>query len=80
MEIPSEELQVHEISGGSPAAEAESEPPPAERLDELADRYFEHPGLWKLLAAFNGIAHPLRLASGYLLKVPPIAYFTGDRR
>jgi hypothetical protein len=42
-----------------------------ERLDELAARYYGDPSLWRLLAAFNDVDDPLRMAPGQLLRVPP---------
>jgi hypothetical protein len=42
-----------------------------DRLDQLAYRYYRDPALWRLLAAVNGIDHPLRVRAGSLLRVPP---------
>jgi hypothetical protein len=43
-----------------------------ERLDDLATRYFRHPSMWRLLAGFNDLLDPLRIAPGTLLRVPEL--------
>lgn len=40
------------------------------RLDQLAAEHLGDPGLWRLIAAFNRIADPLRIPAGMLLKIP----------
>jgi hypothetical protein len=71
-EIPPDQLRVHELVGGSSGEEGE---PPAtgERLDDLAQRTYGDPSLWRLLAAFNGLDDPLHIPPGHLLRVPPIS-------
>jgi hypothetical protein len=61
-----------------------TEPEPArarvgfgERLDVLAFRYYRDPALWRLLAVFNDVDHPLTLAPGRLLRVPPASALEG---
>jgi nucleoid-associated protein YgaU len=44
---------------------------PGQRLDLLAHRHYGDPALWRVLAAFNNVEHPLHLTSGQLLRVPP---------
>lgn len=66
------------IEKGIPEAEArarrEAQRPrggPGQRLDLLAHRHYGDPALWRVLAAFNNVEHPLHLTSGQLLRVPP---------
>jgi len=69
--IPEEDIVMHplvitpgEEESGSPGEVSN------ERLEQLADRYFGDPSLWRLIAAFNKIMDPLRMA-GEFLKIPP---------
>ncbi len=66
------------IEAGAPDLEAparrEADRPregPGQRLDLLAHRHYGDPALWRVLAAFNNVDHPLHLTSGRLLRVPP---------
>jgi len=72
---PSEDIGSHEVlaSGdGGPDDPGAS----TERLDELAARYYGDPTLWRLLAAFNDVDDPLRLAPGEVLRVPSASSVT----
>jgi hypothetical protein len=88
---PSEDIGAHEVlaSGAEdaeePADSGEGEPAGSnqngpggggERLDELAARYYGDPSLWRLLAAFNDVADPLRLEAGQVLRIPPASVVT----
>jgi hypothetical protein len=55
-----------ELMGG-PGAEHSA---PA-RLDEVAWRTYRDASLWRLIAAFNEIEDPFRVAPGTLLRIPP---------
>ncbi|MGC9347458.1 MAG: hypothetical protein ACP5JG_04890 [Anaerolineae bacterium] len=62
------------------ASEARTREPPAglrggigERLDQLAYRHYGDPALWRVLATFNHVTHPLRLPAGQLVRVPPLS-------
>ncbi len=72
--LPSESALVHEIIGGDPGQEDDSGAA-GERLDELAQRYYGDPTLWRLLAAYNDLDDPLRLPPGGRLQIPPLADF-----
>jgi hypothetical protein len=62
---------VHEIAGGvTPAADDVAPPMSEERIDQLADRYYGDASLWRLIAAFNDLDDPLRIASDELLEIP----------
>ena len=50
-----------------------------QRLDQLAYHHYGDPALWRVLAGFNHVAHPLRLPAGRLLRVPPISTLTARR-
>ena len=56
---PPEEKEIHQYAAN-------------ERLDELATRYCRHPSMWRLLAGFNELLDPLRIAPGTLLRIPSL--------
>jgi hypothetical protein len=58
---------VHQIVG------AGGEGGVGETLYDVANQYFGNPGLWRVIAAFNGIADPLRVPPGTVLRIPPVA-------
>jgi hypothetical protein len=62
------QLLAHEVKGGGEEGE---------RLDELAQRYYGDPSFWRLIAAFNNIADPMRIAGGTVLRLPPLSALTG---
>jgi hypothetical protein len=64
---PVDEPRVHEVVGGGVGEEGE---PIAERLDEIAWRYYLDPAVWRGLAQFNNIDNPLRLWSTLKLRIP----------
>lgn len=55
-----------------PAAATPSDVLPGERLDRLASRYYGDPSLWRVLARYNGIEDPSRIAPGTTLRIPPL--------
>lgn len=59
----------HELSGAFAEAGAESSLP-AERLDQLAYRYYGDPTLWRLIAWGNRLADPFHLNAGARLDIP----------
>jgi hypothetical protein len=67
---------MHEILGGNDdnsaedGADAGANGGGAERLDEIAFRYFKNPSIWRLLATINNIDDPLNLQTGTLLRIP----------
>jgi hypothetical protein len=67
--LPPESFEAHEVlgAGGSPG-----EPPVVgQRLDEIAHQYYGDPALWRLVASLNGIADPMRVPEGTVLRLPP---------
>jgi hypothetical protein len=44
----------------------------AERLDEIAFRYYGDASLWRLIADFNGISDPLRIDAGNPVELPEL--------
>jgi hypothetical protein len=50
-----------------------------QRLDQLAYQHYGNPALWRVLATFNQVAHPLRLPAGQLLGVPPLSVLKARR-
>jgi len=48
-----------------------------ERLDQLADRYYGNPGLWRLIAAYNGIDDPMHMDEGRSLGIPDLSVLEG---
>ena len=69
-EIPPEQLQVHEVLGGSGG---ESGSGLSERLDVIARRYYSNPLFWKHLALFNNVDDPTHIPSGLTLRIPPLS-------
>ncbi len=63
-EVPEDQLTFHEVVGG--------EDEPAERLDEIAARYYGEPGLWRAIAVYNSVADPLQVPPPRVLRIPPI--------
>jgi hypothetical protein len=59
-------VRTHEITGGS----SDPEDSPGERLEEIAERQYGDASLWRMLALFNGIADPLTIAAGTVLRIP----------
>jgi hypothetical protein len=64
---PVAEPRIHEVIGGGVGEDGE---PIAERLDEIAWRYYLNPAVWRGLAQLNNIDNPLRLWSTLKLRVP----------
>lgn len=56
---------VHQVMGAGGAVGS------GESLDDLAYSYYGNPGLWRLIAAFNGITDPLHVPPGTVLQIPP---------
>jgi hypothetical protein len=77
-ELPAEQVRLHEVLGGMTGQDGEGGGS-GERLDEIAYRFYGNPALWRLLAAFNGLDDPLRIPSGYLLRVPSLSALEGTR-
>ena len=63
-EIPDDQLTFHEVVGGEDA--------PAERLDEIAARYYGESGLWRVIAVYNSVADPLQVPPPRVLRIPPL--------
>jgi hypothetical protein len=87
LEIPPEQLGVHEVVGGGPSGiteeEVETEGPEeepessTERLDEIAQRLYGDCRFWRLIAKFNEIDNPLEVEVGRLLRIPPRSLMGG---
>jgi hypothetical protein len=66
--LPPESFEAHEVLG---AGGAPGQPPVAgQRLDELAHQYYGDPSLWRLVASLNGVANPMQIPSGTVLRLP----------
>jgi Contractile injection system tube protein len=66
-EPPAGEARAHEVLGGGGP---EPEPGSTERLDQIADRYYRDPSLWRLVAAANGLDNPAQVPAGSVLAIP----------
>ena len=77
--VPEDQEIIHQVQGGPTAADAAdgdgdpAAPPVGERLDLIAARYYGEPSLWRVLAAYNGIADPTRIPPPSTIRIPPIA-------
>jgi hypothetical protein len=65
-EAPEETTGAWEIAGGGAPEEGVG----GERLDAVAYSSYGDPAYWRLLAAFNNIADPLRVVPGTVLQIP----------
>jgi hypothetical protein len=77
--------QFYEVIGGGPdsevAPDAEGTPPgTAERIDEIAARYYGDPAYWRLLALANDIDDPTELPAGDLIRIPALPAARRARR
>jgi len=61
-------VQVHQVLGTGAGPD---QPQQSESLYDVAFRYYGNPGLWRLIAAYNGIIDPLRVPAGTVLRIPP---------
>jgi len=59
-----------EVTGG-PQPESEETTTPS-RLDEIAFGNYGNSNLWRLIAWFNNVSDPLRIAAGTLLRLPDL--------
>jgi len=59
---------LHQVLG---TGDHPDSPAASESLYQLAQRYYGNPGLWRLIAAYNGVADPLRVPAGAVLRIPP---------
>jgi hypothetical protein len=66
-------VETGQAESEEPARRAADRPRmgPGQRLDLLAHQHYGNPALWRVLAAFNDVEHPLHLTSGRRLRVPP---------
>lgn len=69
-EVAPDRVVVHELLGSGEPGVA------GERLEDLAQRYYGNPALWRAIAAYNTIDDPLRIPPGTLLRIPPLSVFT----
>lgn len=68
-DVSPQELRVHEVQGDRAGGDGGGA---VERIDQLANRYYGDPSLWRVLATFNGVDDPARLPAGMTLMVPPL--------
>lgn len=61
-------VQVHQLLG---TGAGPGQPQQSESLYDLAFRYYGNPGMWRVIAAYNGITDPLRVPAGTVLQIPP---------
>lgn len=80
-EIPTPEMST--LPGEATSMEGENrvhQTVAGERLDEIAQRYYGNPSLWRLLAAANGLTDPLHVPPGTVLRIPPVPAMTDHKR
>lgn len=63
--IPEDRVLIHEVVGDPTTG--------GERLDLIAAMYYGEPALWRVLAAYNGIADPTRVPPPATLRIPPLS-------
>lgn len=70
-DAPAADFSTAEIvSAATP--QATQRPQAGERLDQIAYQAYGNPAGWRLLALANDIDHPLQLAAGRMLQIPPL--------
>lgn len=62
---------AEEITETIEATGGEGEQGGSVRLDLIAYEVFGDPSYWRLIAAYNGIADPMNVPSGTILRIPP---------
>ncbi|CAN5649417.1 hypothetical protein BH23CHL6_BH23CHL6_01130 [soil metagenome] len=72
-DVPEDQVIIHEVIGGEDALAATGAVGSGERLDEIANRYYGESSLWRVLAAYNGIADPTRIPPPRTLRIPPLS-------
>lgn len=73
--VAKEDLPIHDVEGGGRGGAADDDDSggsQTERIELLAFKYYGDASQWRLLAAFNNIDNPSRLAPGTSLMVPPL--------
>ena len=70
VEVPQEELRVHEVLGAGSPDDIQPDRN-REYLPDLSFRYYGNPLMWRLIAHFNGIDDPLSVRPGESLQIPP---------
>ncbi len=67
-QLPPESFEAHEVlgAGGQPG----QPPQTGQRLDEIAQQFYGDPSLWRLVAGLNGIADPMQVPTGTVLRLP----------
>lgn len=75
-ELPNGPLLVHAVSGAD--VEGPPEPGLAERLDQLAFRYYGDASQWRVLAWLNDVTDPLAMAAGQVLEVAARTDLAGE--
>jgi hypothetical protein len=63
-----------EVTGGA-QEETDGDATPS-RLDEIAHSTYGNASLWRLVAWFNNVSDPLRVAAGTLLRIPDLPALT----
>ncbi|WP_375767901.1 hypothetical protein NR798_40475 [Archangium gephyra] len=69
--LPPEAFDTQSVLGGGP------EPGSGQRLDEIAWERYRDPSMWRLIASLNGIADPMHLGTGTVLRLPPASALRG---
>lgn len=77
LELARVDIRVHRVPVASATAEGSVTLAEGQRLDLIAARHYGHPGLWRVLAAFNDIDDPFRLPPGRIIRIPVIPWLGG---
>ena len=72
-DVPEDQVVIHQVLGGPDVLEATDVTIAGERLDDIAARYYGEPSLWRVLAAYNGIADPTRIPPPRAIRIPPLS-------
>jgi nucleoid-associated protein YgaU len=72
-EVDEDQVIIHEVVGGADVLNDTAVAVPGERLDDIAARYYGEPSLWRVIAAYNGVADPTRIPPPRTLRIPPLS-------
>jgi contractile injection system tube protein len=67
-DVPPDQVQTYAMIGSD--VDVEGGRGAGERLDEIAFRAYGDPSKWRTLAKFNKISDPMRIGTGFGLKIP----------
>jgi hypothetical protein len=76
--VKDSDVLLHPLIDAGPCDDADLDAAPStERLDQVAQKHYGHPALWRVLALYNAVPDPVRLDPSQVLRVPPLGAIAG---